>query len=205
MLKGQLSRWLLPYNADTSVEEQQAATPRRLQESLQASVAASSAEAAGGDGGGGGGGGDTLTEQEAEYLTTGARRVRQLVRSGEQTQRILTRLPHEHTVCVYWPCCDAAVRQSDGAAICWLKQHNESREKEDNLTCRPGKGRYQSEISIHRPPPARPRHLPAPIAPPPESDIISAMSKGGTGVPFDLYFEVYTVYSSQIGSLRTFF
>ncbi|CAN0220865.1 unnamed protein product, partial [Ectocarpus sp. 8 AP-2014] len=36
VLKGQLSRWLLPFNADTSVEEQQAATPRRFQESLLA-------------------------------------------------------------------------------------------------------------------------------------------------------------------------
>ena len=68
MLKGQLSRWLLPFNADTSVDEQQAATPRRFQESLQASSAAFAA----GDG--------ILTEEEAEYLTAGARKVRQLVR-----------------------------------------------------------------------------------------------------------------------------
>lgn len=68
MLKGQLSRWLLPFNADTSVDEQQAATPRRFQESLQAS----SAFFAAGDG--------VLTEEEAEYLTAGAQKVRQLVR-----------------------------------------------------------------------------------------------------------------------------
>lgn len=73
ILKGQLSRWLLPFNTDTSVDEQQAATPRRFQESLLASSTTS------GTGTGGGGSGGTLTEQEAEYLTAGARRVRQLV------------------------------------------------------------------------------------------------------------------------------
>ncbi|CAM9287379.1 unnamed protein product [Hapterophycus canaliculatus] len=78
VLKGQLSRWLLPFNADTSVEEQQAATPRRFQESLLALSVDSGAATGGGDGGSGGGG--LLTEEEAEYLTTGARRVRQLVR-----------------------------------------------------------------------------------------------------------------------------
>lgn len=71
ILKGQLSRWLLPFNTDTSVDEQQAATPRRFQESLLASSAASGTA----DGGSGG----SLTEEEAEYLTDGARRVRQLV------------------------------------------------------------------------------------------------------------------------------
>ncbi|CAM9575233.1 unnamed protein product [Ectocarpus fasciculatus] len=93
VLKGQLSRWLLPFNADTSVEEQQAATPRRFQESLLASSATSGAaggvvgsggdsgdNSGGGDGGGGGSGSVGLTEEEAEYLTDGARRVRQLVR-----------------------------------------------------------------------------------------------------------------------------
>jgi len=74
VLKGQLSRWLLPFNTDTSVEEQQAATPRRFQESLMASSATSGAT--------GGGSGGVLTEEEAEYLTAGARRVRQLVRGG---------------------------------------------------------------------------------------------------------------------------
>lgn len=93
MLKGQLSRWLLPFNADTSVEEQQAATPRRFQESLLASSATSGAAggvggggdsgvSSGGDGGGRGSGSGGLTEEEAEYLTDGARRVRQLVRKG---------------------------------------------------------------------------------------------------------------------------
>lgn len=74
ILKGQLSRWLLPFNTDTSVDEQQAATPRRFQESLLASSATS--------GTAGGGSGGTLTEEEAEYLTAGARRVRQLVRKA---------------------------------------------------------------------------------------------------------------------------
>ncbi|CAM9585171.1 unnamed protein product, partial [Sphacelaria rigidula] len=69
VLKGQLSRWLLPYNADTSVDEQQAATPRRFQEALQKSIAAASTAEGG-----------LLTEEEAEYLTAGARKVRQLVR-----------------------------------------------------------------------------------------------------------------------------
>lgn len=67
VLKGQLSRWLLPYDADTSVEEQQAATPRQFQEKLQESSSVPS-------------GGNLLTESEAEYLTAEARRVRQLVR-----------------------------------------------------------------------------------------------------------------------------
>ncbi|CAM9202412.1 unnamed protein product [Ectocarpus sp. 4 AP-2014] len=91
VLKGQLSRWLLPFNADTSVEEQQAATPRRFQESLLASSATSgttdgvggggdSGISSGGDGAGRGSGSGGLTEEEAEYLTDGARRVRQLVR-----------------------------------------------------------------------------------------------------------------------------
>ncbi|CAM9346514.1 unnamed protein product [Ectocarpus sp. 13 AM-2016] len=91
VLKGQLSRWLLPFNADTSVEEQQAATPRRFQESLLASSSTSgtaggvggggdSGVSSGGDGGGRGRGSGGLTKEEAEYLTDGARRVRQLVR-----------------------------------------------------------------------------------------------------------------------------
>lgn len=71
VLKGQLSRWLLPYNADTSVDEQQAATPRRFQEALQKSIAAASTAEGG-----------LLTEEEAEYLTAGARKVRQLVRKS---------------------------------------------------------------------------------------------------------------------------
>ncbi|CAM9582591.1 unnamed protein product, partial [Scytosiphon promiscuus] len=70
VLKGQLSRWLLPFNADTSVERQQAATPRRFQESLLA-LSANHGTATGGG---------PLTEAEAAYLTAGARRVRQLVR-----------------------------------------------------------------------------------------------------------------------------
>ncbi|CAN0395389.1 unnamed protein product [Ectocarpus sp. 12 AP-2014] len=91
VLKGQLSRRLLPFNADTSVEEQQAATPRRFQESLLALSSTSgtaggvggggdSGVRSGGDGGGRGRGSGGLTEEEAEYLTDGARRVRQLVR-----------------------------------------------------------------------------------------------------------------------------
>lgn len=69
MLKGQLSRWLLPFNTNTSVEEQQAATPRELQDSLQASSTSSVINGVG-----------VLSEEEARYLTDGARKVRQLVR-----------------------------------------------------------------------------------------------------------------------------
>ena len=85
ILKGQLSRWLLPFNTDTSVDEQQAATPRRFQESLLASSATS--RTAGGSSGG------TLTEEEAEYLTAGARRVRQLVRSEKIVKEPLSMGP----------------------------------------------------------------------------------------------------------------
>lgn len=84
VLKGQLSRWLLPFNTDTSVEEQQAATPRRFQESLLALSATSGAAGGGGGGGNGSGSGGVLTEEEAEYLTAGARRVRQLVREDKE-------------------------------------------------------------------------------------------------------------------------
>lgn len=61
------------------MEEQHAATPRRFQESLLALSANSGAET-----GGGGGGGGLFTEEEAEYLTAGARRVRQLVRNSHE-------------------------------------------------------------------------------------------------------------------------
>ena len=72
VLKGQLSRWLLPFNADTSVEQQQAVTPRRVKESLMASSTTSA-----------GGGVGALSEKEAQYLTNSARKLRQLVRQSK--------------------------------------------------------------------------------------------------------------------------
>lgn len=76
MLKGQLSQWLLPYNANTCVDEQQAATPRHFQEALQNSTASVTGVGVGG----------LLTADEAEYLTAGARGVRQLVRKINRSQ-----------------------------------------------------------------------------------------------------------------------
>lgn len=93
VLKGQLSRWLLPYNAETSVDEQQAATPRRFQESLQASSVSSAA------------GGGVLTEQEAEYLTDGARKVRQLVSAATYSSSFSASTRRFARQCVFSPSC----------------------------------------------------------------------------------------------------